>query len=362
MDKPLWPLRVSSSLPWPRPTPWRCRSCRSPAACRPAPGHAVHIAAGSVRVSNSLPAGRVPHLRRSVLAARSPAACRPGSRPRCTQTAAVALQGQHFLARWPRPTPSPSGLSSRSPAACRPGSRPRYTPSLPWPVRVSTSLPARRVPHLRRLVLAARSPAACRPGSRPRYSRIGPPWPFRVQQFLARWPRPTPSPSGHRSRSPAACRPGSRPRSYDLAAVALQGQQFLPAGRVPHLRRLSELAVASRLPSGLQATLLASPVALQGQHFLPAGRVPHLRRLVIARGRQPLAVRAPGHASHPARRGPSGSASLPETTTLLDAALLPPRAQEVVQTELWRSPRACPEGCCVADPGRDSRSNTRPVL
>ena len=56
----------------------------------------------------------------------------------------------------------------------------------------------------------------------------------------------------------------------------------LPVCGVPHLRRLVITpAVASRLPSGLQATLDTVAVAAQGQHFLARRGVPHLRRLVI---------------------------------------------------------------------------------
>jgi hypothetical protein len=35
-----------------------------------------------------------------------------------------------------------------------------------------------------------------------------------------------------------------------MAVVAAQGQQLLPAGRVPHLRRLVQTRRRSRLPSG----------------------------------------------------------------------------------------------------------------
>ena len=129
--------------------------------------------------------------------------------------------------------------------------------------------------------------------------------------------------------------------------MAAQGQQFLASPGVPHLPLLSiELPVASRFPSGLQATLVnsvrcgrsesaipclsrrptpwrvprasvasrfpsglqatlvnRSAVAAQSQQFLASLGVPHLGGVVIAPRRQALPVRAPGHAKDRASCG-----------------------------------------------------------
>ena len=75
-----------------------------------------------------------------------------------------------------------------------------------------------------------------------------------------------------------------------MTAVAVQGQQFLAAPASHTFAVWSSLPVASRLPSGLQATLLTVPLwPLQGQQFLARARVPHLRRVVLA----PVASRLP---------------------------------------------------------------------
>ena len=60
---------------------------------------------------------------------------------------------------------------------------------------------------------------------------------------------------------------------------------------------LSSLAEASRLPSGLNATLVtAVRVPLEGEGFLPGPGVPHLHRPVVAGGGEPFAVGAERHA------------------------------------------------------------------
>ena len=63
----------------------------------------------------------------------------------------------------------------------------------------------------------------------------------------------------------------------DTAGVPLEGEGFLPGRGVPHLHRPVPLAEASRLPSGLNATLLTSlGVPLEGEGFLAGRGVPHL--------------------------------------------------------------------------------------
>ena len=80
--------------------------------------------------------------------------------------------------------------------------------------------------------------------------------------------------------------------------MTLQGEQFLPAGRVPYLcglvvtRRGQTLAV--RAPG--HATHVGR-VSVQGEQLLPAVCIPHHRGPIASRG-QALAVRAPGHAVH----------------------------------------------------------------
>ena len=217
----------------------------------------------------------------------------------------MAAQGQQFLARGRVPHPGRIVLTPRRQTACRPGSRPRSNRTL-WPRRVSNSLPLGRIPHLRRLVRLAvasrlpsglqatlkrirygraRSAIPCplrRPTPSPsgQHSRVASRLPSGLQATLHNviaWPagsaipcrcrRPTPSPSYPRSPSPAACRPGSRPRSITE-----------PCGP----RRVEQ--------------------------FLAAAGVPHFRRLVLTPRRQPLAVRAPGHAVHRFTVAAAGSA------------------------------------------------------
>ena len=91
---------------------------------------------------------------------------------------------------------------------------------------------------------------------------------------------------------------GAERHAVDSAGVPLEGEGFLPGRGVPHLHRLvTALAEASRLPSGLNATLLTEPVCpLRVRVSWPGLGVPHLHRPVIAGGGDPLAVGAERHA------------------------------------------------------------------
>ena len=67
----------------------------------------------------------------------------------------------------------------------------------------------------------------------------------------------------------------------------------------------SQLAEASRLPSGLNATLeTLVGVPLEGEGFLPGRGVPHLHRPVLTGGGEPLAVGAERHARDQRRCAP----------------------------------------------------------
>ena len=65
--------------------------------------------------------------------------------------------------------------------------------------------------------------------------------------------------------------------------MAAQGQQFLAAVPVPHLRCLVITAGGEALAIGAKGhTVNRAGVAAQGEQFLAALPVPNLRRLVIA--------------------------------------------------------------------------------
>ena len=211
---------------------------------------------------------RVPHLRRLV-------------RARGGQPLAVRAPGHAVTpSLWPfrvsnslsvlRPTPSPYyPPSRRQPLPVRaPGhARQRCRRGR---VRVSNSLPVAGVPHFGRVVIAPRRQPL--PSGLQATLEQSPPWPLRVSTSFP-WPRPTPSRSCHSSRSPAACRPGSRPRSNTASSWPLR--------------------VSSSLPVAASHTFAV--LSISG----------HSRR-------QPLAVRAPGHAPNRSHCGRSGSAaSLP---------------------------------------------------
>ena len=141
---------------------------------------------------------------------------------------------------------------------------------------------------------------------------------------------------------------GAERHAPDIAGVPLEGEGFLPGPGVPHLHRPvltgggeplavgaerhaqdvvgmplegeglparsrrptpspsgPQLAEASRLPSGLNATLVTCVgVPLEGEGFLPGRGVPHLHRPVTAGGGEPLAVGAERHALDTRRCAP----------------------------------------------------------
>ena len=86
---------------------------------------------------------------------------------------------------------------------------------------------------------------------------------------------------------------GAERHAADPAGVPLEGEDFLAGRRRPTpspSRR--QLAEASRLPSGLNATLVTmAGVPLEGEDFLAGRGVPHLHRLVLAGGGEPLCRR-----------------------------------------------------------------------
>ena len=93
----------------------------------------------------------------------------------------------------------------------------------------------------------------------------------------------------------------------------------------------SRLAEASRLPSGLNATLVTrAGVPLEGEDFLAGRGVPHLHRPVPAGGGEPLAVGAERHARDSAgvplegdvARGHLSLPVEPLETSAIDAALV----------------------------------------
>ena len=104
----------------------------------------------------------------------------------------------------------------------------------------------------------------------------------------------------------------------------------------------SSLAEASRVPSGLNATLKTVPrVPSKGAEFLARGRVPQLHRLVPTRRGQPRPVRAERHATDLALCAPRGcGCSWPEaashsftvSSSLADASRAPSGLNATLQT------------------------------
>src|SRR5664280_709436 len=106
------------------------------------------------------------------------------------------------------------------------------------------------------------------------------------------------------------------------AVMALQGQQFLSAGRVPHLRRLVITGGGEALAVGAEGHSVNSErVAAQGQQFLAALRVPHLRRSVLTGSSEALAVGAPGHSLNSARVAAQGRMYLRRQDCLMECPL-----------------------------------------
>ena len=84
--------------------------------------------------------------------------------------------------------------------------------------------------------------------------------------------------------------------------MPLEGEDSCPVAASHTFTVPSALAEASRLPSGLNATLVTDVgVPLEGEGFLPGRGVPHLHRPIPTGGGEPLAVGAERHA-HDMRR------------------------------------------------------------
>src|SRR5437879_4198091 len=89
----------------------------------------------------------------------------------------------------------------------------------------------------------------------------------------------------------------------DFAGVSLEGEDLLPAVRVPDLHRMVQGAAGQALAVRAVGHLLDTRcVSLQGAEFLPGQRVPQLHGLVAPAGRgELLAIRAEGHRPDQAR-------------------------------------------------------------
>ena len=94
--------------------------------------------------------------------------------------------------------------------------------------------------------------------------------------------------------------------------MPLEREQFLAAGRLPHLGRLIPTAGDNPLAvrgKGHRKNLNGVP--LEREQFLAAGRLPHLGRLILAAGDNPLAVRGKRHRQIPSLCPLSVSSSRP---------------------------------------------------
>ena len=89
---------------------------------------------------------------------------------------------------------------------------------------------------------------------------------------------------------------GEKATDQIRAAVPLEGEQFLAAGRLPHLGRLIPTAGDNPLAvRGKGHRPNPAAVPLEGEQFLAAGRIPDLGRLILTARDNPLAVRGKGH-------------------------------------------------------------------
>ena len=137
--------------------------------------------------------------------------------------------------------------------------------------------------------------ASSRPSGLNATARIESVWPVRMRRQLAGGQVPQPRclvDAGGGEQGPVR----AERHPHDPAGVAGEGAQVLAGGRVPQPRRLvGAPAVASRVPSGLNATLMTPPWParvrrcwpVQGaQPRRPGGRVPQPRRLAVGGGEQ----------------------------------------------------------------------------
>ena len=71
----------------------------------------------------------------------------------------------------------------------------------------------------------------------------------------------------------------------DQTAVPFEDEQFLAAGRLPHLRTLIVTAGDNALAvRGKRYRAYRTAVPFEGQQFFAAGRLPHPRRLILTSG------------------------------------------------------------------------------